>query len=447
MIKAHLKMKFIFTSISLFFLLSTNALASFTLVYTGNLNGELEPCGCTLEGDMGGIKRHATMIDQLRDKDPQLMFISSGGLLIAEMPSDKIRSAYILSGMKFLNYDVIGVQPRDLAFGNEFLGRYNLPFLHSGNIDDSRFTYSRTLQRQSQLFSFFQYVLQPSASSMQTGDTDNTTALKQLSKKLAQEKQSGHITIVTTTLRLAEAKKTLPISNIDLLIIPSRQDTYSEPVQIGNTLLLQPGARGMRFGQLRFDIKKDAANKHIINWRHEVIPLPQTVADAPRTEAWYAAYNAELKIDYEKQVALRAQLDQGKSPYAGAEVCQACHPAEFEKWQASQHALAYEELENVDKVFDPNCIGCHSLGFNQPGGFLNAELTPQLINVQCESCHGAAQAHVDQVGKTPTANQNWEMEQICEQCHVGSHSPSFDADNYWPKIVHGMKPKPQNNNR
>ena len=428
-------MKFIFSSISLFFILSTSTFASYTLVYTGNLNGELEPCGCTLEGDFGGIKRQATMIDQLRDTDPALIFVSTGGLLIAEMPSDRIRSDYILSGMEFLNYDVIGVQTRDLAFGARFLTRHNLPFILS-DTSMPGFAYSKTLQRQSQSFSFFQYTKLSSASSMKLTDTDKMTGLKQLSTKLAEEKQSDHITIVTTTLRLSAAKKVLPLGNIDLLIIPSRQDNFVEPAQIDNTLLLQPGARGMRFGQLQFDIK----NKHIINWKHQVIPLPQTVADAPRTEAWYAAYNAELKLDYEKQVALRAQLEQGKSPYAGAEVCRGCHAAEFETWQASQHAQAYDDLEAVSKVFDPNCIGCHSLGFNQPGGFLNAELTPHLVNVQCESCHGAARKHVAQGGKTPTSNKQWDMKKMCRQCHIDNHSPSFDTHDYWPKILHGQKP-------
>ena len=27
-----------------------------TLIYSGNLDGELEPCGCTAEGDLGGIR-------------------------------------------------------------------------------------------------------------------------------------------------------------------------------------------------------------------------------------------------------------------------------------------------------------------------------------------------------------------------------------------------------
>ncbi len=428
-------MKRFLSSLCLFLILSHGAY-SYTLIYTGNLNGELEPCGCTLEGDFGGIKRHATMIDQLRKKDPDLLFVSSGGLLVAEMPSDKIRSDYILRGMQLLHYDVIGIQARDLAFGVDFLSRYNLPFILSNTAYSTRFAYSKTLQRRSQSFSFFQYSELSSPSSMRLSDADSTAEINRLETKLAQAKKSGHITIVTSTLGLSKAKKILPLDKIDLLIIPSRRDNFVEPVQINNTLLLQPGARGMRFGQLQFDVNKKAAAPSIINWKHTVIPLAQTIPDSPRTESWYASYNAELKADYEKEVALRAKLEQGESPYAGAETCQGCHPAEFKKWQSTQHALAYDDLEAVGKVFDPNCIGCHSVGYKQPGGFLNAELTPRLTGVQCESCHGPAQAHIAQAGKTATGNKQWKMKKMCAQCHVGNHSPGFKPDSYWEKIKH-----------
>jgi len=425
----------------IFMFQSQAAFAAYTLVYSGNLNGELEPCGCTLEGDFGGIKRQASMIDQLRQKNPDLMFVSSGGLLIAEMPSDRIRSDYILRGMKLLNYDVIGVQAQDLAFGTEFLTHHQLPFILSSTADNAIFAYKKTLRRRSQSFSFFQWSALPAQSMLKDINTESSAAVKQLQQQLASEKKSGAITVVTTTLRLSRAKKILPLKYIDILIIPSRQDTFAEPVQMDNTLLLQPGARGMRFGILQFDIKKHGQATRIADWRHKVIPLPQTLPDSPRTEAWYAAYNAELKADYEKQVQLRTQLEQGKSPYAGAEKCRSCHLPEYQKWESTQHALAYEDLESVGKNFDPNCIGCHSVGFNKAGGFLNAELTPHLSSVQCESCHGPAQAHVERGGKTPTGNHQWDKTKICAQCHIGNHSPGFNLETYWPKVAHGKRIK------
>ena len=52
-----------------------------TIIYSSNLDGELEPCGCTLEGDLGGIKRRATLVDELRKTSPELFLISSGGYI------------------------------------------------------------------------------------------------------------------------------------------------------------------------------------------------------------------------------------------------------------------------------------------------------------------------------------------------------------------------------
>ena len=49
-----------------------------TLVYSGNLDSELEPCGCSEEGDLGGLRRHATVLAQLREQHPELVALSSG---------------------------------------------------------------------------------------------------------------------------------------------------------------------------------------------------------------------------------------------------------------------------------------------------------------------------------------------------------------------------------
>ncbi len=424
--------------LALLLLLTQNATA-FTLVYMGNLNGELEPCGCTLEGDFGGIKRQVSMLDRLRQAEPELMFLSPGGLLIADIPSDRIRSDFILRGMRILKPDIVGVQARDLAFGVDFLRHRQLPFVLSLTLKDAPFAWKKILQRQQQRFTFFQWSKLNAALMPAQPMPTQAAALQRLEKELRTEKNTGHVTIVTAAQHPARAKAILPLKHIDILIIPARRDEFIEPEKIGNTLLLQPGARGMRLGKLDFELAGDGRAKHIARWRHDVIPLLPSVPDSPRTRAWYEEYNAALKADYEKQVARRKQQEQGGSPYAGAEACRGCHARAFDIWQASQHARACGELESVGKVFDPSCSGCHSVGFGQPGGFLDAELTPQLSGVQCESCHGAARAHAESAGKKPVTGKERSREAICRQCHTGSHSPVFDLQKYWPKVAHGQK--------
>ncbi len=407
------------------------------IIYTGNLNGELEPCGCTMEGDLGGIRRQATVIDDLRKQDANLVLLSSGGLLSADIPSDKIKSRFILSGMQQLEYDAIGVQEHDLLFGVDFLIEHGLniglSLVASNTLPSPPFFRSQEIVRQDHRLIFFQWL-----------DIENNTDMKPRSQQqifkeqlslrqaLKQARKTGALTILATTRKLKRVKQSFPLPLVDILIIPTRADSYAEPQHIDNTLLLQPGARGMRLGKLSLQLEQG----RIKNWQHEVIDLLQTVADAPRLQDWYDNYNAALKEDYQQRTRLKQQTEKSDSPYAGAQQCKACHSSEYSAWQKTRHADAYGSLLAVNKVFDPACIGCHSVGFGQAGGFLDASLTPQLTNVQCESCHGAARQHSLSAGKVKVTNSGWTKEKMCRQCHIGNHSPSFDLKTYWPRVSH-----------
>jgi hypothetical protein len=164
--------------------------------------------------------------------------------------------------------------------------------------------------------------------------------------------------------------------------------------------------------------------------------LPNTVADAPQLAGWYEEYNNAVKDAYLKVVELRKTQQNGESPFVGEAVCQGCHAKAHDTWAASQHAIAYEDLEAVGKAYDPGCIGCHVVGFNQPGGYFDINITGHLTGVQCEACHGAGREHVQNAGRKPVANHSWTPQQMCAQCHNQPHSPGFDFGRYWPKIAH-----------
>ncbi len=412
-----------------------------TLVYTGNLDGELEPCGCSLEGDFGGIRRQATIIDRLRKNKPQLFLISSGGFLRSESAHDRLTGEYILKGVNALKYDAIGVQWADLAYGASFVKENDLPWVAS-NWSDATFKAEQRIARSGKTIAFFSWIdprespqRHMQASHEMTAENDDSTALLQ---SLQRAKQDGVITVLATTLKLDEARQRFPLEHIDILLVRSAYEKYAEPRKVDNTLVLQPGSRGMRMAEL--DVVFDV-NGVIKSWQHRIIPLPKTIPDAKRLASWYKEYNARVKEDYEKGVQLAKAAQSGASPYAGAQVCQSCHVAEHKTWHGSRHGHAYGTLRRVNKAFDPNCIVCHTVGFNKPGGFIDDDTTPQLSNVQCESCHGAAQAHVTSGGAQPVANIDWSREKMCGQCHTQAHSPSFNIDVYWPKIQHQREVK------
>ena len=420
-------------------LLSTSASAvPLTIIYSGNLDGELEPCGCSDEGNLGGIKRRTTTLDSIREKNPNAVILSAGGLITSEGTNDKIKSVYILKAFAGLGYDAIGVQWKDLSYGVEQTTSNNIPWVSSNwlteEFAESKMI-SRTIDGERVAIQFFAW-LDPNESparQMPGAKPLTTENVDALNKALKISKQNKILTILATTLPYDLAKSAFELSSVDVLIVRAAYEVYGDPKQIDNTLVLEPGSRGMRLGELKLEVNESGS---INKWSHRVIPMPEKVPDAPRMQAWYDEYNAEVKADYLKRAELRKQRESGESPFVGEEQCKACHAEQHKIWQESEHAIAFEDLEAVQKSFDPECIQCHTVGFNVEGGFVDINITSHLMNVQCENCHGAGKEHARSAGQKPVANKGWSKEQMCQQCHVQKHSPSFDVEKYWPKVAH-----------
>jgi len=405
-----------------------------TLVYSGNLDGELEPCGCSEFGNQGGIKRRVNKIDALRAETPDLFLVSAGGLLISDLPQDRLTSDYILRGLAALDYDAVGVQWRDLAFGAAFLQPHALPLVVS-NWNGEAFAAEKQIQRGDVTMRYFQWLdpAQAPQGAMQGSHAQVASETESLAARLKQARERGELTLLATTLSLADAQQQLPLADVSILMIESNYEVYVEPEMVEGMLVLQPGSRGMRLASLDLEIDKSG---RVTQWQHEVIPLPPEVGDAPRMADWYENYNRDVKAAYQKSVALRKAQRSGESPFAGAKACKVCHQAEHKVWSKSRHSDAFYALVDVNKAFDPNCIACHTVGFNRDGGFIDPESTSALMHVQCESCHGAARAHVASGGQSPVEHASKPKAEICVQCHNATHSPLFDVADYWPKIQH-----------
>ena len=89
--------------------------------------------------------------------------------------------------------------------------------------------------------------------------------------------------------------------------------------------------------------------------------------------------------------------------YVGAKKCRACHLKQFQTWEQTRMAKSFELLKagahadakkkmkvdpQKDYTHDEKCLPCHTTGYGKPGGFVSLEKTPELVGVQCESCHG-----------------------------------------------------------
>jgi len=70
------------------------------------------------------------------------------------------------------------------------------------------------------------------------------------------------------------------------------------------------------------------------------------------------------------------------------------------------------------------------VGYGQPGGFANKTATPDLVNVQCENCHGMGTKHPDKDASVVVGPD------VCLTCHTHEQNPDFDYDKALTHIVH-----------
>jgi hypothetical protein len=147
--------------------------------------------------------------------------------------------------------------------------------------------------------------------------------------------------------------------------------------------------------------------------------------------------------------------------YVGSTACLKCHKKEYKIWANSAHSHAYQTLVDAKKPanrqYDPECIVCHTVGFGYQSGFVDANKTPLLKDVGCESCHGPGSLHVAnhlnvtwqermnpwKLPKDATEEQKQKMrdqtDQFCQKCHDIDNDVTWIHDGFkkkWPLIAH-----------
>ncbi len=103
----------------------------------------------------------------------------------------------------------------------------------------------------------------------------------------------------------------------------------------------------------------------------------------------------------------------GEPAYVGAAKCKVCHIKQYKSWEQTRMAQSFEVLRpgaraeekknagldpNADYTGDAECLPCHTTGYGLPGGFESLESTPDMVGIQCESCHGPGSEYLAKDG-------------------------------------------------
>ena len=408
----------------------------------GDLRGEIKPCGCSPEGQIGGLPRRLTFLAQAfaAERDgPRPILLDTGNNF--PEPSDQGRPKIDLI-QTLLNRDrpeAILPGPNELAMGTALLDP-GLPYMVSNDAMGKAFAPFLTVERAGLRIGLFGYispeVVYQMFSQQYRLESISPAWLERVAARIASE---GHDRTILLFRGNDLELETLAASGLfDRIIVGNPLDDELNQVttrRVAAGVFPQVPTKGQ--GLYRIPL---AGGPPVSPGVGTVVWLTDEFADHPAALAAFEEYDGRVKgLFFARLETLERQ--NSASPYAGAATCAACHPKANDVWSSSRHAHALPSLEAVGKQFDPECVACHVVGMER-GGFLSQDLTPQLAGVQCENCHGPAKAHATQpMAVKPDRIQRGAATAgtavaVCRDCHVGSHSPVFAFGTYWEKIAH-----------
>lgn len=442
------------------------------LVFTGMTNGYIEPCGCAgMERMKGGLSRRQTFLNELRQElGWETIVIDSGQITVGFGVQEELKFDMAMNAFHLMQYDAIGIGMGELRFPAYFLLTYTAPtsasnqsMYTSANVGVYGFhpTYTlpyKIIERGGKKVAVVSVVCKNEAIDRRDENIFFETPekkLKEILPALEKAKCDDAVLMVhgTEEETIALAKK-FPIFNYVLT-----SDTPSEPPAEcrkinGAQNLIEVGEKG----KYAIVVGLYADGKT----RYQRVALDSRYESSPEITLLMKDYQSILKglittKGYKGGLGVnpaRAPMAETLGKYVGAKKCRSCHEESYRVWAKSKHATAWKSLTetaNPPRDFDPECIGCHVVGwdglnhFPYLDGFDSELKTPELADVGCESCHGPGERHMAlELGddeaeqeKTRAAMRLGDsVKKTCYACHDGDNSPEFDFDKYYPLIEH-----------
>lgn len=257
---------------------------------------------------------------------------------------------------------------------------------------------------------------------------DPIEAAKRLVPELQQE---AELVVLMSQLSSQETKHLLKqVPGIDVALFGRNPSWKDRAVMEGSTIVQQTGMRGQFKGELVLILDPDG---EVADWGSRNTPLDDDFPENPEVDAatkQMQAQGKELTKAKRKEQTSEMEKKLTSENYLGADKCQRCHEEEHKQWASTAHARAFGTLEEQGKEADKKCVGCHVTGWEEPNGFVDLVASPELKNVQCESCHDVGTRHGRGIHAIPVT------EETCVSCHKGEWGKDFDFAAAVVKVDH-----------
>lgn len=374
--------------------------------------------------------------------------IDAGDLFGDRNRKDQEQTEFLAAMTARLGYDAIGLGERDLNYGFEFLERmiteHRLPFtsanvrnaatgelilpeyiiVERGGLRVGIFSVMGTTHR----------IVSMSARDIEYQVDDPAETMRALVPRLREQCDTvvllSHIGERPTEVLLQE------IDGVDIALLGHTLRSLTREHFVRQTLVLASVHEGRTLGHARVSIGSRSGQVQSV--QVEVISLDDTIPDDSVMRN--ALQGFEEKIEQARQAqraAFPRNLGSVDEQFLGDNNCRACHTEIHAQWRQTGHANAFTSLRARSMQNEPECLSCHTTGYRHHGGYDEMDRN-NLVNVQCESCHGYGTAHARDGSMLELARES------CTQCHDNTLRPchdeskheEFDYARFWQRIAH-----------
>lgn len=444
-----------------------------TLVLTGRLNGYLEPCGCAgMDRMTGGLSRQCEFFDQLKKKGWNPLILDVGGISPGVTKQAQIKFLAATNMLREMGYDAITLGTIDLNFPcADILAEVSNPGL-SGKL----FTSANV-----GLFEFDNELLPPAKIVSRNGVKIGIIGVLGDEECEQVRKQNDEVAIRSAKLVLSQLIPVLKEKNCQFIVLLSHA-TIEESKEFAREfpdldIIVTPNGPPVppaepeiipETGQYFITIGEKGMNVLVLGLYdddempllYQRVPMDSRFASSQKILDLMGVYQDQLRLEGLDGLGiqpLRNPFEESNGEYVGSKRCEQCHEESYRVWKTSRHSIAWKSLEksNPPRTFDPECIACHVEGWNAEhrmpfkSGFLGVDVTPDLVNVGCESCHGPGEKHMQaEIGSNLKLQKKYrsalhldatdkeKMKVFCIQCHDLDNSPKFDYERYYKVIEH-----------
>jgi hypothetical protein len=466
---------------------------TFTLVHSSDLRGRISvreaprdlPPGVGLaplahRESSGGLGRRATIVDRERVFAGGVVQVDAGDFL--PLPKDEPRDPVapeakdvprwidlVIAGYRRLGVDAVtlgerelaqpGLDPKHLA---KKLAAAHVPVVLANVVDAKGatvFSPSRIVEAGGEkigIVGVTELPAEATAALAKAGYTlgSASEAARAAAKDLRARGAGFVVVLVHASAGRARAAEIVAgASDVDLAVLALGHDAAgaASPPGAGPPRLVAAGGERAvgRLGVLR-------ENDHLSVVEDAVVPLDKGVPEQlgvgliSRAARIATIDTHQMLEDAEKKHIQIKNRDLYEIwDWGSTKACGYCHPKAVDQWRTTEHAHAFATLVKAKRDKDPECLGCHVLGFLQEGGTRDMVMARgQFADVGCEACHGPGALHVRSVD---SEKKNNIIRKPDPATCLGCHTPDWNVGGFDPVAAmkevmgpgHGMPAAPK----